>query len=201
MRIIIISILLLIFTSLTIAQDSLQRSHKFGFVFAFDGAHLGYYGVKYWLTNRLAVQGTFYFESYHDDEQVNIPFRDQTYYEYQPGIGLQYIALTIEDISLIGSCDIAINFSDDRLNEHDLSGTSLISTSSTTTYNMTFGIGVEYWFSKRMSLTGVQSFTISKSTSTVSDPRAALDPRGYGTTDINNKIQADNAKLILSLYF
>jgi hypothetical protein len=197
MRIIFISSLLLVFTSVSMTQDSLQRANKVGLIFAFDGMHFSNFGVKYWITNKLAVQGTFNFQHYRYDNQVNDPTQDETDNTYTPGLGLQYTLLTVDDISLIGSCNGSISFFDSQITYAFASGSpsTILTKNSMTTYNLTFGIGVEFWFSKRWSLAGIQSLTFSQSSSNTSDPRVT------GTSTDKQSIQADNAKLILSFYF
>ena len=180
------------------AQDSLCRTDKVGLIFSFDGSHFGYFGVKYWFTNKLAAQGTFNFQHYHNDNQEDNPTQDETDNSYTPGIGLQYIFLTTENIDLIGLCNGSISFINNRITNNFLSSspsTITLSTYSVTTYNLTFGIGAEYWLSKRWSLTGIQSFTISQSSTNISDPRAS------GKKTINQTIKADNAKLVVTFYF
>jgi hypothetical protein len=198
MKTIIIALMILLFSSNSTAQDTLYHTNTKAFVFAFDGTHLGYFAIKYWLTNRLATQGTFYFNVYKEQDETNYPSRELKYNEYRPGLGLQYFITSVEGFSLLGLFDVAVAFGDDHTVFTDSLGKSIIIDNTTfTRYYFTIGIGLEYWLSKRITLSGVQSLTYSKSRFTVADIR---EPH-FGNTIIDDQIQADNSKLILSFYF
>jgi hypothetical protein len=190
--------MILLYSSSSTAQDTLYHTNTKAFVFAFDGTHLGYFAIKYWLTNRLATQGTFFINVYKEHDETNYPSRELKYNECRPGIGLQYIITSVEGFSLLGLFDVAVGFGDDQTVYTDTSGKSTsVDNTTFTRYYFTIGIGLEYWLSKRITLSGVQSLTYSKSRLTVTDIRGPH----FGNTITDDQIQADNAKLILSFYF
>jgi hypothetical protein len=197
MKIRYIMIAIILFSQSVIAQDTLYQSQKKALIYAFDGSHLGYFGGKYWLTNRLAAQITFFFDIYSYNEHhadFAVENKDE---EYRPGIGIQYIITSIEDVAVLGTADFAVGFGKFRSSGSYIDGSTYSNKDTFTNYYVTVGIGIELWLTKKITLTGTQTVTIQN----VSKKYSSVYDWMIAHTDTGTNYYADNAKLTLSLYF
>ena len=188
---------MILFSQFLTAQDTLYQTNKKALIYAFDGTHLGYFGGKYWITNRLATQITFFFDKYGDNEHHADYIIENKDEEYRPGIGLQYIITNVENVAFLGIVDFSIGFGKFHSSGVYTDGLSYSNENSFTNYCFTIGFGVEIWLSKKITLTGAQTFTMQN----VSKKYSSVYNWIVEHTDTETNYYTDNAKLVLSLYF
>jgi hypothetical protein len=193
------SIILVICLPIILLAQEENNYKTIALSFNFNGLNLSSYyggvGGRLWISEstvlNASIGASINETEYEETEQYDKGLTKNKYFDF--GIGMENHFIAEDDISLYLSTRLSLGLTDNYYRSHT---SDYETTEKSFSYRLGFGLGVEYWLFKRMSLSGQHLFNAYYATGEYHyfNEDAARNTKGYG-------VSFGTTSLILSIYF